>query len=259
MFTLSSLPGLRTTMRSRLRLTVLLLLALAAGAANAHQEAANREAASKGGATAATAAKAPAAGGSGAARDTGYANDVNAPGTRDARTYFTDTELLTQDGRKVRFYSDVLQGKVVLINVIYTSCKDACPLITRQLTEVRAKLGERFGKEVFFISLSSDPERDTPAALQKFAAKNDAAQAGWTFLTGSKDNVQRVLAKLGQLSQNVEEHSTLLIAGNVGAKRWSKIRPDAPVAAIAERLRLLADSGPTDARAAAGAAAGAAR
>ena len=168
------------------------------------------------------------------------ATDVSTPGTRDALAYFTDTELLTQDGRKVRFYSDVLKDKVVLINVIYTSCKDACPLITRQLTEVREKLGPRFGKEVYFISLTSDPERDTPATLKKFAEKNDASHAGWTFLTGSKDNVNKILAKLGQLSQNVEEHSTLLIAGNVPAKRWNKIRPDAPVVAIAERLNLLA-------------------
>lgn len=247
MFTVPYLTGLESMTRAGVRLTAMLLLALAAGIAGAHQETASK---AKGGT--------PAADSANPVRDTGYASDVSAPGTRDARTYFTDTELLTQDGRKVRFYSDVLQDKVVLINVIYTSCKDACPLITRQLTEVRAKLGERFGKDVFFISLTSDPERDTPAALLKFAAKNDAAQAGWTFLTGSKDNVQRVLAKLGQLSQNVEEHSTLLIAGNVGAKRWSKIRPDAPVAAIAERLQLLADGRSSDAKAT-GVAAGAGR
>jgi len=258
MFRLPCSRGLLSVMRSAPRLTAALLLALFAGATGAHQEPATKGAVKPGGVPAA-AGGAPLAGNAGPARETHYTSDVSAPGTRDARTYFTDTELLTQDGRKVRFYSDVLQDKVVLINVIYTSCKDACPLITRQLTEVRTKLGERFGKEVFFISLTSDPERDTPVALKKFAVKNDAAQAGWTFLTGSKDNVQRVLAKLGQLSQNVEEHSTLLIAGNVGAKRWSKIRPDAPVAAIAERLKLLADGDGSDAKAATGVVPGGAR
>lgn len=221
---------LRSILKSVPLRVVAVGLLLSAGTATAHQEG------GKGNHAAASVSAA-------------VATDVSTPGTRDALAYFTDTELLTQDGRKVRFYSDVLKDKVVLINVIYTSCKDACPLITRQLTEVRAKLGERFGKEVFFISLTSDPERDTPPALKKFAEKNDASHAGWTFLTGSKDNVNKVLAKLGQLSQNVEEHSTLLIAGNVPAKRWNKIRPDAPVVAIAERLNLLAAGGAASAAA----------
>lgn len=170
-------------------------------------------------------------------------SEVRAEGTHDARTYFTDTELLDQDGRKLRFYSDVLKDKVVLINVIFTSCKDACPLITRQLTEVRDRLGEAFGKQVVFISLSSDPVRDTPAALKAFAQKNNAATPGWIFLTGKKADMDNVLRRLGQLGQSAEDHSTLLIAGNVPAKRWSKIRPNAPTTAIAERLKMLADVG----------------
>jgi len=161
-------------------------------------------------------------------------------GTRDARSYFTDTLLLTQDGRSVRFYSDVLADRVVLINVVFTHCEDACPLITRKLKDVRDRLGARFGQSVHFVSLSIDPERDSPQALKQFARSQGADEPGWTFLTGPKADVDRVLARLGQLSPTVQEHSTLLIAGNVGAKRWSKIRPDAPPAAIAERLRLLA-------------------
>lgn len=163
-----------------------------------------------------------------------------AAGTLDARTYFTDTRLLTQEGQSVRFYSDVLADRVVLINVIFTHCDDACPLITRKLREVRDRLGARFGKEVHFISISIDPERDTPQALKAFARTQGVDVAGWTFLTGDKADVSRVLARLGQLTPSVDEHSTLLIAGNVGAKRWSKIRPDAPVVAITERLQLLA-------------------
>ncbi len=163
-----------------------------------------------------------------------------AEGTRDARSYFTDTRLLTQEGQSVRFYSDVLADRVVLINVVFTHCDDACPLITRKLREVRDRLGARFGKEVHFISISIDPERDTPQALKDFARTQGVDAPGWTFLTGTKADVSRVLARLGQLTPSAEEHSTLLIAGNVGAKRWSKIRPDAPVVAIAERLQLLA-------------------
>lgn len=165
-----------------------------------------------------------------------------AAGTRDARAYFTDLQLRTHEGRAVRFYSDMLEGRTVLINVIYTNCRDACPLITQRLNEVRALIGDRFGRDVHFVTLTSDPERDSPAALREFAAKHSADVAGWTFLTGERANVEHILKKLGQFSQSVESHSTLLIAGNVGAKRWSKIRPDAPPLAIAERLKLLADA-----------------
>jgi cytochrome oxidase Cu insertion factor (SCO1/SenC/PrrC family) len=160
-------------------------------------------------------------------------------GTRDAATYFTNLELVTQDGRKVRFHDDVLAGKTVLINVIYTNCQDACPLITQQLLEVRKFLPE-FGRQVHFVTLSSDPARDTPAAMKKFAQKQGADVEGWTFLTGRKENLEHILKKLGQHSATVESHSTLLIAGNVPAKRWSKIRPEAPPQAIAARLMAMA-------------------
>lgn len=165
---------------------------------------------------------------------------VSPVGTRDARSYFTDSELLTQDGQRVRFYSDVLADQVVLINVVFTHCEDACPLITRKLMEVRQRLGEGAGKAVRFVSISTDPERDSPQALKKFAQSQGIDEANWVFLTGAKPEVDKVLARLGQMSRSAEEHSTLLIAGNVAAKRWSKIRPDAPVPAIAERLQVLA-------------------
>ncbi len=201
---------------SPLHLLVLALGAgLALGIAQAHEEHA-----------APPAAKGPAV------------QEVAGGGTLDARSYFTDTPLLDQDGRQVRFYSDVLAGRVVLLNVIFTSCEDACPLITRKLREVRTALGKD-AERVHFISLTSDPANDSPQALKAYARKHDADDPNWTFLTGPKEQMDVVLARLGQLSRSPEEHSTLLIAGDVANKRWSKIRPDAPPAAIAQRLQLL--------------------
>ncbi|WP_271409309.1 SCO family protein [Pseudomonas sp. Q1-7] len=160
-------------------------------------------------------------------------------GTRDARTYFTDTLLRDQNGNEVRFYSDVLQGRLVMLNVIFTHCNDACPLITRKLKAVREAMDDDLAKQVYFISLSSDAERDTPEVLKAFAAKHGVDSPNWIFLTGDKADMDRVLARLGQLGESPEAHSTLLIAGDVPNKRWSKIRPDAPVNAIAQRLQLM--------------------
>jgi cytochrome oxidase Cu insertion factor (SCO1/SenC/PrrC family) len=160
-------------------------------------------------------------------------------GTRDARSYFTDTVLQDQNGRSLRFYEDVLKDRVVLLNVIFTHCNDACPLITRKLREVREALGEEAASKVTFISLSSDPQNDTPAVLKAFAEKQGVDGPNWLFLTGDKAQMDRVLARLGHLIPSPEQHSTQLIAGDVANKRWSKIRPDAPAPAIARRLQLL--------------------
>lgn len=161
-------------------------------------------------------------------------------GTRDAQTWFTDTVLKDQNGRELRFYSDVLKDKVVMLNVIFTHCNDACPLITRKLREVREAMGPELAGQVTFVSISSDPLNDTPEALKAFAKKQGVDGPNWLFLTGDKANVDLVLGRLGQFLPSPEQHSTQLIAGDVAGKRWSKIRPDAPPVAIAQRMQLLA-------------------
>nr|WP_236192651.1 MULTISPECIES: SCO family protein [Pseudomonas] len=161
-------------------------------------------------------------------------------GTRDAQAWFTDTVLKDQNGRELRFYSDVLKDKVVMLNVIFTRCTDACPLITRKLREVRDAMGPALASQMTFVSISSDPLNDTPTALKAFAEKQGADSANWLFLTGDQAAIDLVLGRIGQFLPSPEQHSTQLIAGDVAGKRWSKIRPDAPAAAIAQRMQLLA-------------------
>jgi cytochrome oxidase Cu insertion factor (SCO1/SenC/PrrC family) len=160
-------------------------------------------------------------------------------GTHDAQTWFTDTPLQDQNGNTLRFYSDALKDRVVLLNVIFTSCNDACPLITRKLKEVREVLGDK-ADGITFISLTSDPLRDTPAVLKAYTLKQGVDEPHWFFLTGDKAQMDLVLGRIGQIVPTPEQHSTQLIVGDVANKRWSKIRPDAPAAAIAQRLQLLA-------------------
>ncbi|MEJ8834847.1 SCO family protein [Ramlibacter sp. AN1133] len=168
-------------------------------------------------------------------------------GTRDPRAYFTDADLTTQDARKVRFYSDMLKGRTVVLNVTYTNCTEACPLITKQLLQVREELGKAFGKQVFFVTLTSDPARDTPQALKAFAQKQGADLAGWSFLTGRKSDVDVILKRLGAWSENVEEHATVLYIMDVDAKRMRRMLPNLPPKAIAEAARIIATSGRTPA------------
>jgi cytochrome oxidase Cu insertion factor (SCO1/SenC/PrrC family) len=160
-----------------------------------------------------------------------------------AREYFTDLELLTQDGEKVRFYTDVLKDKVVVISFIFTNCQDACPMMTRKLTLVRDMLDHKLTKPLWFVSLSVDPERDTPEALKKFAKDNKVDHDGWVFLTGEPQKLNYIIRKLGQYTEEVEAHSTLVLAGNVNEAHWIKIPPMIPPEAIAERLRGLMGEG----------------
>lgn len=157
------------------------------------------------------------------------------------RAYFTDLPLLNTAGEQRRFYSDVLRGRVVAINFIYTSCGDACPIIMYKLTEVRDALGERFGKDIFFVSISVDPATDTPEAMAAFARDNRADPAGCVYLTGSRRNIDAVITRLGQFRSTVEAHSTLILAGNVPARRWARIQAHLAPQAIAAKLRQLAD------------------
>lgn len=158
-----------------------------------------------------------------------------------AQAYFTDNVLVDQDGREVRFYSDVLKDRTVVIDFIFTRCSGACPLLTQKLRQLKDELGDRVGEDVLFVSISIDPKRDTPEDLRAFAERHRAAGPGWIWLTGEKESVDGVVKRLGQYVESIEGHSTIFIAGNVARKHWAKLRSDSPAEVLAEHVRRLAD------------------
>jgi protein SCO1/2 len=166
-------------------------------------------------------------------------NSATATEEARARDYFTNLELINQDGETVRFFDDVLKDKVVVISFIFTNCEGACPVMTRKLTLVRDQLEGYIGNPIQFVTLSLDPERDTPAAMKEFAKLHKADHDGWVFLTGSAGNLDAIIKRLGQYTDDIEAHSTLMIAGNVNAAHWMKILPQEPPPGIAEKLKLL--------------------
>lgn len=156
-----------------------------------------------------------------------------------ARAYFTDTILTTDEGKDVRFYSDVLEGKTVVVSFIFTSCTDACPLINQNLEKIQQRLGDRMGKDVVFVSISVDPETDTPPVLNAYRQKFDAGD-GWLFLTGSTANIETVSEKLGQVFEK-EAHLTALLIGNTDTARWRKVPAYLPDNVIASQIIDIAD------------------
>jgi len=140
----------------------------------------------------------------------------------EAQKYFSDVVLIDQDGREVRFYSDLLKGRKVIISSFFTTCTTVCPVLNRSLARIQEALGDRVGRDVSILSISVDPEHDTPPRLKAYA-ESFAAKPGWRFLTGKKENVDWALYKLGQYVEAKEEHSTVFIVGDESTGVWKKV------------------------------------
>lgn len=158
-----------------------------------------------------------------------------------ARAYFTDTVLTTHDGKKVKFYSDLLANKTVVVSFIFTSCQGACPLMNHTLQKVQEKVGARMGKDIVFLSITVDPATDTPAVLAKYR-KSFGAGPAWTFITGDKRSLDLVSSKMGQVFEK-DAHLTAFLVGNTKTGRWRKIAPHLPPPNIASQIKEIADAG----------------
>lgn len=140
--------------------------------------------------------------------------------------YFPNVVLETHDGRKVRFYDDLIKGKVVAINMMYSICTGVCPTGTANLKQVQQALGQRLGKDVFMYSITLRPEFDNGAALRDYIKHYDI-QPGWTFLTGKPQDVDLVRRKLGfvgdteAIDADINQHTGMVRIGNERLERWT--------------------------------------
>ncbi|HUP60942.1 MAG TPA: SCO family protein [Thermoanaerobaculia bacterium] len=139
-----------------------------------------------------------------------------------AGSYFANLKLTDQDGRRVDLYQDLMKGKVVVINSFFTSCPGSCPVMSKTFQRVQEQLGDRLGRDVFLISISVDPSTDTQATLKKYATQWKA-RPGWTFLTGSEEEVGAALKKLGLYVEDRETHQNLILVGNDRTGLWKKL------------------------------------
>ena len=138
---------------------------------------------------------------------------------------FPNVTLTTQDGTAVRFYDDLIKGKTVALNLIYTTCTYACPLETAKMAQVQRLLGDRMGRDIFFYSITIDPEHDTPAVLKEYAERYKAGP-GWLFLTGKKADIDLISKKLGLYAppdpRNPDGHIPYLLIGNEATGQWMR-------------------------------------
>jgi protein SCO1/2 len=103
--------------------------------------------------------------------------------------------LTKQDGKRLALKD--LRGKVLAITFIFASCADTCPLLTAKMTGIQDRLGSNFGPKVYFVSITVDPERDTPEVLKQYAEAHKANSTGWAFLTGAPAEIREVAKRYG--------------------------------------------------------------
>jgi protein SCO1 len=159
-----------------------------------------------------------------------------AVGHRWGADYFPNLPVVTQDGKTVHFYDELIKNKIVVISFIYTRCNDLCPLTTARMAEVKDKLGDAMGRDIFFISMSVDPERDTPADL-KFFADAYKTGPGWIFVTGTPQNIRAIDAKLGNTGTQLSDHRNQVVMGNDATGEWLRDSPFGDIDSLVLTIR----------------------
>jgi protein SCO1/2 len=130
--------------------------------------------------------------------------------------------LTTQDGARVRFYDDLIKGKFVLVNFMFTTCTSVCPRATENLSKVAAALGDRLERDVRIISVTVDPRRDTPAVLKKYASRFGTGP-GWYFVTGQEKDIDVIRNRLGadRDGNDKSNHTGMVVYGNERTGQWA--------------------------------------
>lgn len=136
--------------------------------------------------------------------------------TASAITAIPDVKVITQDGKTVDFYSDLIKGKVVAVNFVFTSCTTVCP----PLGAIFGKLQEQQGNAQL-VSVSIDPEVDTPQRLKAWSRKF-GARPGWTLVTGKKDDIVSILKAMNAYSPDFSNHQPMTIIGNDATGTWKR-------------------------------------
>lgn len=169
-----------------------------------------------------------------------------------------NTRLYTHEGREVRFYDDLVRGKVVAINCMYADCEGICPMATSNLLRVQEMLGERAGRDVYMYSITLQPEKDTPDGLRHYAEMHDV-KPGWLFLTGAPADIRDLRYRLGfydpdpRVDGDRETHTGMIRIGNDLYDRWTMAPslggPEPILATINHVDRAVVHTGSTQARA----------
>jgi protein SCO1/2 len=143
-----------------------------------------------------------------------------------AERSFPNVVLTTHEGKKVKFYDDLIKNKIVVFNFMYANCEGVCPGITMNMGRVKKLLGARIGRDIFMYSITLKPEHDTPKVLAEYAKMHHAGP-GWTFLTGKPDDIELLRQRQGftnpdpVLDADKSQHIGMIRFGNEPMQWWA--------------------------------------
>jgi len=162
--------------------------------------------------------------------------------TADRAQQIPDIRVVDQNGKQRHFYGDLVRGKVVVMNFVYTTCTTICPPLGATFGKLQKNLGERLGKDVFLVSVSVDPVTDTPERLRAWGAQFKA-KPGWTLVTGDKAELDRLLRVLGVDAASPASHSAMVLIVNDRAALWKRVYGLGSTAALMNNIeRMMAAS-----------------
>lgn len=142
---------------------------------------------------------------------------------------FSNALLYTQDNRPVHFYDDLVRDRTVIIDFMWATCDDNCPLKTANLVRLHRLLGRRLGQDLLMLSISLEGRRDTPAALTQYMNRYGGAKPGWLYLTGDYDEVDDIRRSLGVydldpvIDADRDSHAGIITFGNDSSNRWAAL------------------------------------
>ena len=142
---------------------------------------------------------------------------------------FPNVPLITHTGEKVRLYDDLIRGKIILLNFMLVECTEGiCPTATANLRKAQDLLGERMGRDIFFYSVTLQPKKDTPGILKEYAENFDI-KPGWTFLTGTPADIDRLRRAQGMVDwdpirdKDINNHTAMGRYGDDRLDRWGSV------------------------------------
>src|SRR6185503_17850920 len=187
------------------------------------------------------------------AATTSAANDAHFPGASagissspkiggwDAAHYFPNVLVQTHEGARLRFYDELIRGKVALINFMFATCTNQCPLATANLVKVQDALGDRVGRDIVMVSVTVDAYTDTPGTLNRYAQRY-GIKPGWHLITGRQQDLDLIRRRLGVLDAAVDktQHTGILVFGNETTGQWAATPAQAPPNTIVRSVLRLA-------------------
>ena len=174
----------------------------------------------------------------------GKTEDASREKTR--KKYFPNFELTTHEGKRVKFYDDLIKDKIVVINFMYAKCDGICVPITANLKRVQKLLGNRVGRDIFMYSITLKPQEDTPEKLNHYVQMHNL-KPGWTFLTGKPEEIEILRRKMGLWTSNAKNdkdltnHIGMVRYGNEARQWWAMFPGKAKAPWIVESILWMDD------------------